>query len=100
MLSRGKFLSHFFLTMFHFSARIQIKKEVHPMKKIKQVLALIGVVILIGLYVATLYCALSANENFMNMLMTSIYATVVIPVLLWAYSFVYKIIGDHFKKDE
>ena len=58
------------------------------MKKIKQILAIIGVIILAGLYI-------SASENFMNMLMTSIYASVIIPVLIWAYSFIYKLI----KKD-
>lgn len=66
------------------------------MKKIKQILALIGVIILIGLYASTLFCALSSNENFMNLLMASIYATVIVPVLLWAYSFLYKLV----KKDE
>ena len=62
------------------------------MKKIKQLLALIGVVILVGLYAATIVCALSASENFMNMLMASLYASVIIPVLIWVYSFVYKLI--------
>lgn len=70
------------------------------MKKAKQVLALIGVVLLIGLYLATLYCALSSNENFMDLLLASVYATVIIPVLLWAYSFVYKLMKEHWKKDE
>ena len=58
------------------------------MKKVKQILALIGVVVLIGLYVSTIFCAVSSSENFMNLLMASIYATVIIPVLLWAYSFI------------
>lgn len=62
------------------------------MKKAKQILALIGVVILIGLYVSTLVCALSSSENFMNMLMASIYATVIIPVLIWAYTFIYRLV--------
>lgn len=62
------------------------------MKKIKQILALLGVIILAGLYVATLICALSGSENYMSLLMTSIYATVIIPVLIWAYSFIYKLI--------
>ncbi len=62
------------------------------MKKVKQILALLGVVILLGLYAATIICAVSASENFMNLLMVSIYATVIIPVLLWAYSFIYKLI--------
>ena len=61
------------------------------MKKVKQILAIIGVIILVGLYVSTIVCAVSASENFMNMLMTSIYASVIIPVLIWAYSFIYKL---------
>ena len=65
------------------------------MKKVKQILAILGIIILVGLYVSTIICALSASDNFMNMLMTSIYASVIIPVLIWAYSFVYKLI----KKD-
>ena len=64
------------------------------MKKIKQFLAIIGVIVLAGL-ISTIVCAVSASENFMNMLMTSIYASVIIPVLIWAYSFIYKLI----KKD-
>lgn len=66
------------------------------MKKVKQILALIGVVVLIGLYVSTIFCAVSSSENFMNLLMASIYATVIIPVLLWAYSFIYNLT----RKDE
>lgn len=72
------------------------------MKKAKQILALIGVVILIGLYVSTLICALSSSENFMNMLMASIYATVIIPVLIWAYTFIYRLVrkdSDDEKED-
>ncbi|MGN0348293.1 MAG: hypothetical protein ACI4DR_02040 [Roseburia sp.] len=66
------------------------------MKKTKQILALIGVILLLGLYASTLFCALSQNDNFMNLLMTSIYATVIIPILLWAYSFVYRLLkGQH-----
>lgn len=61
------------------------------MKKAKQLLALIGVILLIGLYVSTLVCALCSSENFMNMLMASIYATVIIPVLIWAYTLIYRL---------
>lgn len=67
------------------------------MKKVKQILALLGVIVLAGLYIATIVCALSAGENFMDMLMASVYATVIIPVLLWAYTFIYKLIK---KKDD
>ena len=57
------------------------------MKKIKRILAILGAIILAGLYISTIVCALSSNENYMDMLMASVYATVIIPVLIWAYSF-------------
>jgi len=66
------------------------------MKKTRQILAIIGIILLVGMYVSTIVCALSANENFMSMLMASIYASFVIPVLIWAYTFIYKLV----KKDD
>lgn len=62
------------------------------MKKVKQILAITGIIVLVGLYISTIVCALSASDNFMNMLMASIYASVIIPVLIWVYSFIYKLI--------
>lgn len=62
------------------------------MKKIRQLLAIIGIIILLGMYAATIVCALSANENFMNMLMASLYASAVIPVLIWAFTFLHKLL--------
>ena len=56
------------------------------MKKVKRILAAAGAILLLLLYASTLVCALSSSENFMNLLMVSIYATVIIPVLLWAYT--------------
>lgn len=61
-------------------------------KKVKQILAIIGTIVLVGLYVSTIVCALSSSDNFMNLLLASIYATVIIPVLIWAYSFIYKLL--------
>ena len=62
------------------------------MKKVKRILAMIGVIFLVGLYLSTLFCALFAKENLMSLLMASIYATFIIPVLLWAYSLIYKLV--------
>lgn len=61
------------------------------MKKTRQILAIIGIVLLAGMYLSTIVFALSASENFMNMLMASIYATIVIPVLIWAITFIHKL---------
>ncbi len=83
--------------MYHiFTERdIPLKISEQVFKKVKQILAIIGIVVLVGLYVSTIVCALSSSDNFMNLLLASIYATVIIPVLIWAYSFIYKLL----KKD-
>ena len=70
------------------------------MKKIKRILAILGAIILAGLYISTIVCALSSNENYMDMLMASVYATVIIPVLIWAYSFVYKMVKKNHEQKE
>ena len=69
-----------------------MKHSEHIFKKIRQILAILGIIVLVGLYVSTIICALSASDHFMNLLMASIYATVIIPVLIWAYTFIYKLI--------
>lgn len=69
------------------------------MKKARQLMAILGTIILVGMYIATIVCALSASENFMNMLMASLYASIVIPVLIWAFTFLYKLIKKEDKED-
>ena len=69
-----------------------------PFQKIKQILAILGVIVLVGLYAATLICALSKSDNYMNLLMASVYSTVIIPVLIWAYSFIYKLLKNYYSK--
>ena len=83
--------------MYHiFTERdIPLKISEQVFKKVKQILAIIGIIVLVGLYVSTIVCALSSSDNFMNLLLASVYATVIIPVLIWAYSFIYKLL----KKD-
>ncbi len=70
------------------------------MKKVKQILAILGVIILVGLYISTLVCALSSSPDFMNMLKASVMATVIVPVLLWAYSFIYKLLKNHYHTED
>ena len=62
------------------------------MKKIKQFLALGGVILLVALYLITLILAITDNSGTMNMFFASVVATVIIPVLLWAYSSIYRLI--------
>jgi cell shape-determining protein MreD len=56
------------------------------MKKMKQILAMVGVILLLLLYASTLFFALTASEQTMNMLMASIVATILIPIVCFLYA--------------
>lgn len=61
------------------------------MKKLKQITALVGAVLLVGMYVLTLILSLSNDPNAGNMLMASIYCTVLVPVFLYACTLVFRL---------
>lgn len=67
------------------------------MKKVKQILAIIGIILLVLLYLSTLVCAIIDHTETMRLFQASVMATVIIPVLLWAYSFIYKLIKKNAK---
>ena len=50
--------------------------------KIYRILALAAAVVLAGLYIATLVLAVTGNENTMNMLTASLFASIAVPVFL------------------
>ena len=70
------------------------------MKKVKQILAILGIVVLLSLYVITLVCAIVDNSNTMRMFQASIGASFIIPVLIWAYGFIYRLIKKSSKDAE
>jgi dolichyl-phosphate-mannose--protein O-mannosyl transferase len=72
------------------------------MKKIQRILAVIGILLLVSLYVATLVLALTDDPATMDLFRASIYCTVIVPVLVWAYSFIYKLLKNNYgdKKTE
>lgn len=69
------------------------------MKKAKRILAVIGVILLALLYLSTLVFAL-LGKAFMNWLMAAVAATIMIPVLIWAYGFVYHLIKGEDKEED
>ncbi|MCD8110134.1 MAG: hypothetical protein LUE14_08560 [Clostridiales bacterium] len=69
------------------------------MKKLKRITALIGVIALLALYIYTLVLAIIGSEQTMNLFMTAVVATVVLPVLLWSYSFIYKLLKNNYSED-
>ena len=61
------------------------------MKKAKRILAIIGVILLALLYISTLVFAV-LGQDYMNWLMAAVAATIMVPVLIWAYGFIYRLI--------
>lgn len=65
-------------------------------KKTKQVLAILAIVILLGLYIATFLFALMDSPNSGRMFQACLFATIGVPLLLWIYMWGYGILT---KKD-
>lgn len=61
------------------------------MKQVKRVLALIGVVLLAIMYLATLVCALFDTSSSMVMFKASVICTILVPILIWGYTVIYRI---------
>ena len=55
----------------------------------KQIAALIGVAVLVGMYVVTLVLALSGFEGWEKMFSGCVVSTVAIPILLWGFIWIY-----------
>ena len=58
--------------------------------KAKRILAIVGIVILLGLYISTLVFALLKSPAAETLLAASIYCTVAVPVFLYAFQLVVK----------
>ncbi len=56
------------------------------MNILRRIIAVIGIILLAGLYVSTLVFALMDSPGAKDMLMASIYCTIAVPVLLFAMS--------------
>lgn len=73
------------------------------MKKVKRIAAITGIVILVSLYLITLISAIFTTQYSGKLFLACIYATFVVPVMIYAYLLVYKIlkkIGHPDKPDE
>ena len=64
------------------------------MKKLQRVLAIDGVVLLVGLYAATLFFALSGSPESDGWFKASIACTIIVPVFLYANMLVYKVLKN------
>lgn len=62
------------------------------MKKTKRILAIICIILLVGMYVVTLILAIMNNELTHRFFMASIICTVVLPILIYIYQWLYKLV--------
>lgn len=65
----------------------------------KRVLAVIGIIILAGLYISTLLFAIFDNPDTYIMFRASVAATIAVPVLLYAYIIIYRLLSNKTKDD-
>lgn len=70
------------------------------MKKVKRILALLLAIFLVGLYIATLIISFIDSPMQDVMLKACIFSTVVLPIFLWAYALVYRVLRDYSKKQD
>ena len=71
------------------------------MKRIRQILAIAGVALLVFMYLATLFCAIFDKSSGLVFFKASIVCTVLVPVLLWGYTLIYRLAkGDSEEKIE
>ena len=67
---------------------------------VKRILAGILAALLIGMYVLTLIFGLMQNPRTTSLLMASIAATILVPVILYAYQRIYALIHKPVSKDK
>ncbi|MDD3219612.1 MAG: HAD family phosphatase [Lachnospiraceae bacterium] len=70
------------------------------MKKVKQVLALVGVALLLIMYGSTLFFAMSNKPNASQWFMASLFCTIAVPVFLYALTMVANYIKKNKEVDE
>ena len=62
----------------------------------KQIVAIIGIILLVLLYVVALLAAIFGNPASNHIFFAALYGTIVIPIMIWVYTWLYgKFTGKH-----
>ena len=67
--------------------------ELMKYSKLQRILALIGAILLVSLYLITFIAALTASPSSNGFFMASLFSTVAIPGLLYAMNLVYQVLS-------
>lgn len=69
------------------------------MKKVKRIAAMIGVILIASMYVISFVSALFASKYSNGLFLASIFSTVAIPIMIYAFITVYKIVHKNDKPE-
>lgn len=67
------------------------------MKHFKRIFAFLGVILLAGMYICTLVFVLIGSPLADNLFKASILCTLLVPVLLYGYSLIYRVLKNRNK---
>lgn len=67
--------------------------------KIKRIMALVLAFFLVALYIATLIFAITDNPQTMSLFKASVALTIFVPVMIYAYQLVYRVLRSGATKD-
>lgn len=70
------------------------------MKMVKRVMAVLGVVLLVGMYVLTLISGILATPQTGNLFRACIYCTITVPCLLYGFELIYRLVHKNREKPE
>ena len=62
-------------------------------KKVRQIAAIIGIILLVGMYVVAIVAALGKSEYSQAIFKLALYCTFVVPVIIYLMQLVYKLIN-------
>lgn len=71
-----------------------MNKKEQTFKVLIRIFALIGAILLIGMYIGTLVAALSNNPNYERLLMGSIATTIFIPALIYGLQWLSRFLSN------
>lgn len=70
------------------------------MQKGKRILAIIGIIFLLSLYLITFISSIMVTPYSSNLFEASIYCTMIIPIMIYAYALIYRVLKKRNQKPE
>ncbi len=69
-------------------------------KRGKQILAMAGVIILIGIYIALFFTSIFDDPDHMSMFLGCVCTVIAVPIMIWGYLTVIRLLGKNKEKSE